>query len=197
VNLSSRIASGRNSGFQVLWEDGERVFCRGNTRGDDTTLVLAVLPAVEHPPLRVLDRLAHEYELRDELDAAWAAKPLEFVREQGRAILLLQDPGGEPLDRLIGPPMGLEVFLRLAVTLSVALSRLHGRGLVHKDIKPTNVLVNVSAGQAWLTGFGIASRLPRERQSPAPPELLEGTLAYMAPEQTGRINSSIDSRSDL
>ncbi len=197
MNLSSRIASGRNSGFQVLWEDGERVFCRGNTRGDDTTLVLAVLPAVEHPPLRVLDRLAHEYELRDELDAAWAAKPLEFVREQGRAILLLQDPGGEPLDRLIGPPMGLEVFLRLAVTLSVALSRLHGRGLVHKDIKPTNVLVNVSAGQAWLTGFGIASRLPRERQSPAPPELLEGTLAYMAPEQTGRMNSSIDSRSDL
>jgi PAS domain S-box-containing protein len=197
LNRSSRFASGGNSGFQVLWEDGERVFCRANSPGDDTTPVLAVLPAIEHPAPAVLDRLAHEYELRDELDAAWAARPLEFVREQGRAILLLQDPGGEPLDRLIGRPMELEVFLRLAVALSVALGRLHGRGLVHKDIKPTNVLVNVSADQVWLTGFGITSRLPRERQSPAPPEFLEGTLAYMAPEQTGRMNSSIDSRSDL
>jgi PAS domain S-box-containing protein len=197
LNPSSRFAFGGNSGFQVLWEDGERVFCRGNSHGDDAALVLAVLPAIEHPAPAVLDRLAHEYELRDELDAAWAAKPLEFVREQRQAILLLQDPGGEPLDRLIGPPMGLEVFLRLAVALSVALGRLHGRGLVHKDIKPTNVLVNVSADRVWLTGFGIASRLARERQSAAPPEFLEGTFAYMAPEQTGRTNSSIDSRSDL
>ena len=112
-------------------------------------------------------------------------------------MLLLQDPGGEPLDRLIGPPMGLELFLRLAVALSVAMGRLHGRGLVHKDIKPTNVLVDVSAEKAWLTGFGIASCLPRERQAPGPPETIAGTLAYMAPEQTGRMNRSIDSRSDL
>jgi predicted ATPase len=119
------------------------------------------------------------------------------VRERGQTTLLLQDPGGEPLYRLIGPPMGLELFLRLAVALSTAVGRLHGRGLVHRDIKPTNVLVNVSTGRVWLTGFGIASRLPRERRSPAAPEFLEGTLAYMAPEQTGRMNSSIDSRSDL
>ena len=197
LNPSSRFASGGNSGLQVLWEDGERVFCRGNSRGDGTTPVLAVLPAAEHPAPAVLDRLAHEYDLRDELDAAWAARPLEFVREQRQAILLLQDPGGEPLHRLVGPPMGLEVFLRIAVALSVALGRLHARGLVHKDIKPANVLVSVGADQVWLTGFGIASRLPRERQSPAPPELIEGTLAYMSPEQTGRMNSSIDSRSDL
>ena len=169
LNASSRFASDRISSLQVLWEDGERVFCRANSHGDDTTLTLAVLPAVKHPAPAVLDRLAHEYELRDELDAAWAARPLKLVREQGQAMLLLQDPGGEPLDRLIGRPMGLEVFLRLAVALSVALGRLHGRGLVHKDIKPTNILVNASADQVWLTGFGIASRLPRERQSPAPP----------------------------
>ena len=197
LNPSSRFVSGGNSDLVVLWEDGERVFCRGNSRGDGTTPVLAVLPAAKDPTSAVLDRLAHEYELRDELDAAWAARPLEFVREQRQAILLLQDPGGEPLDRLIGPPMGFDVFLRLAVALSVALGRLHARGLVHKDIKPTNVLVSASADQVWLTGFGIASRLPRERQSHALPELIEGTLAYMAPEQTGRMNSSIDSRSDL
>jgi serine/threonine protein kinase len=142
-------------------------------------------------------RLTHEYELKDELDSAWALRPLELVREGGRTMLMLEAPGGEPLDRLIGPPMELERFLRLAVALTAALGRLHERGLIHKDIKPANVLVNSVTGQVWLTGFGIASRLLRERQSPEPPEFIAGTLAYTAPEQTGRMNRSIDSRSDL
>ena len=197
LNSSSRFASDGNSSLQVLWEDAERVFCRGNGYGDDTTPVLAVLPATEHPAPAVLNRLAHEYELRDELDAGWAARPLELVREHGQTILLLKDPGGEPLDRLIGRPMEIGKFLRLAVALSAALGQLHGRGLIHKDIKPAHVLVNVSTSQVWLTGFGITSRLPRERQAPEPPETIAGTLAYMAPEQTGRMNCSIDSRSDL
>jgi predicted ATPase len=93
--------------------------------------------------------------------------------------------------------MELSQFLRLAVGLAAALGKLHQQGLIHKDIKPANVLVNSETGQCWLTGFGIASRLPRERQSPEPPEVIAGTLAYMAPEQTGRMNRSIDSRSDL
>jgi energy-coupling factor transporter ATP-binding protein EcfA2 len=88
-------------------------------------------------------------------------------------------------------------FLRLAIGIATALAQLHQRGLIHKDIKPANVLINSVTGQAWLTGFGIASRLPRERQAPAPLEVIAGTLAYMAPEQTGRMNRSIDSRSDL
>jgi PAS domain S-box-containing protein len=182
--------------LQVLWEDGERVFCRVGSHGNGGG-VLAVRPAAGHPSPATLDRLAHEYGLKDELDDAWAARPLQLVREGGQTILMLKDPGGEPLDSLIGPPMEIGKFLRLAVALSAALGRLHGRGLIHKDIKPAHVLVNVSTSQVWLTGFGITSRLPRERQSPVPPEFLEGTLAYMAPEQTGRMNSSIDSRSDL
>ena len=88
-------------------------------------------------------------------------------------------------------------FLRLATTLAGAVARMHERGLVHKDIKPANILVDVARDRTWLMGFGIASRLLRERQSPEPPELIAGTLAYMAPEQTGRMNRSIDSRSDL
>src|SRR5208337_465024 len=148
-------------GLQVLWEDGERIFCRG-WRADGEGgrgAVLVVLPTAERPLSASLERLAHEYDLRDELDAAWAARPLALARERGRTALLLEDLGGEPLERLIGEPMEAGRFLRL--------------------------------------GIGIASRLPRERQAPSPPEIIAGTLAYMAPEQTGRMNRPIDSRSDL
>jgi hypothetical protein len=78
------------------------------------------------------------------------------------------------------------MLLRLAVSASRAIAHLHQRDIIHKDIKPANVLVNPATGRCWLTGFGIASRVPRERRAPEAPEFLEGTLAYMAPEQTGR-----------
>ncbi|SIO65520.1 PAS domain S-box-containing protein [Bradyrhizobium erythrophlei] len=184
---------------EVLWEDAERLVCRRwrLCANGDKPSVLMVLPVAEPLAFGGLNRLIHEYEVKDDLDDAWAARPLELVREGGQTILLLKDPGGEPLDHFIGPPMEIGRFLRIAVALSAALGRLHERGLVHKDIKPSNVLVNSTSGQVWLTGFGIASRLPRERQPPDPPEIIAGTLAYMAPEQTGRMNRSIDSRSDL
>ncbi len=185
--------------FPVLSQDGEPIFCRGSRLGVDGSrnTVLAMLVTAEHPPPFILDRLAHEYELKDELDGAWAARPLEFVRERGRTMLMLEDPGGEPLARLVGAPMEVGRFLRLAIGIAAALGKAHQRGLVHKDLKPAHILVDCADGQVRLTGFGIASRLPRERQTLDPPETIAGTLAYMAPEQTGRMNRSIDSRSDL
>ena len=179
-------------------DDGERILCRASrTTLDGSVSVLVVVPAAERPSSAALARLTHEYELKDDLDGAWAARPLEIVREGGRAALILEDTGGEPLRLESAAPMDVGRFLNLAVDIAVALGQLHERGLVHKDIKPANVLTNCSDNNVRLTGFGIASRLPRERQEPAPPELVAGTLAYMAPEQTGRISRSIDSRSDL
>ena len=199
MNQPFRFGVDGDSSFQVLWEDGERVFCRAWRQGadGDQDAVLAVSPAGEHPKPATLDRLAHEYELKDELDGPWAARPLELGRHRGRTMLVLEDPGGEPLDRLLGAPLEVGRFLRLAIAIAAALGQMHRRGLVHKDIKPANILVNRTTENVALTGFGIASRLSRERQSPAPPETIAGTLAYMAPEQTGRMNRSIDSRSDL
>src|SRR5215472_6994844 len=167
---------------------------------DNPSSILAVVPATEEPSSQSLGRLEHEYSLADELDPAWAAKPLELTRYEGRTILVLNDPGGEPLDRVLkrdqGQPVNLCRSLRIAIGLAAALRQVHRRGLIHKDIKPENVLVD-DAGNVWLTGFGIASPLPRECQVPVPPEIISGTLAYMAPEQTGRMNRSIDTRCDL
>jgi PAS domain S-box-containing protein len=184
---------------QVLWEDGERIFCRAWRLGDhgNQSAMLVVLPAAEHPSPSNLDRFEHEYGLKDQLDGAWAVRPLELVRDGGRTMLVLEDPGGVPLDPLHGVAMEVGSFLRLAVSIVSALGKVHQRGLVHKDIKPAHILVNRTTGEVKLTGFGIASRLSRERRSPEPPETIAGTLAYMAPEQTGRMNRSIDSRSDL
>src|SRR6516164_2697160 len=167
------------------------------TSKEGNSQILVLSPAAEYPPSETLERLEHEYSLREELDPAWAARPIETARYRDSTVLVLDDPGGVPLDQLLGQPLDLAFSIRLAVGLSSAIDRMHGRGIVHKDIKPANVLADSATGRCWLKGFGIASRLPRERQSAEAPELISGTLAYMAPEQTGRMNRSIDSRSDL
>jgi PAS domain S-box-containing protein len=185
-------------GLQTLWEAGERVFSRARWPaggGGETRLIAR--PAVERPSLSSLHRLAHEFALKDELDGAWAVRPLELVQENGRTLLVLEDPGGEPLERLLGAPIAVDRAVRLAVGIAAAVGKLHQCGLVHKDLKPGHILVNCVDGQPRLTGFGVASQLRRERQAPEPPETLAGTLAYMAPEQTGHMNRSIDARSDL
>jgi PAS domain S-box-containing protein len=185
-------------GLEILSEDGGLVRRRGwrDGAGGERENVLIVLPTSEQPARATVDRLAHEYSFKDELDSTWAVRPLELVRDRSQTILVLEDPGGELLGGLLGKPMEVGRFLRLAASIAVALGKVHQHGLIHKDIKPANILVN-NASEIRLTGFGIASRLARERQSVEPPEFIGGTLAYMAPEQTGRMNRSIDSRSDL
>jgi PAS domain S-box-containing protein len=191
--------NGAHESLEVLWANAERVFCRLRSRSGagDRYAFMPVPGSTGHPTVETLNRLAHEYQLGDHLAPEWSLRPVELIRERGDTLLIVEYAGGEPLERLIRGPMEIGRFLRVAVALSVALGQLHGRGLIHKDIKPANVIVDSVSGQVRLTGFGIATRLPRERQAPGPPEFIAGTLAYMAPEQTGRVNRSIDSRSDL
>jgi PAS domain S-box-containing protein len=184
------------SDLETLKGDGEFVLYRDPIEREGSRFLL-LEPASDAPNLRTLGRLEHEYALRGELDASWSLRPVALVRKQGRTILLLEDPGGVFLDCLLGQPLELIQVLRLATGIAAALRCLHGRGLVHKDLKPANILVEPATGKAWLAGFGIASHLPPEGSSADIAEVCEGTFAYMAPEQTGRMNRSIDSRSDL
>src|SRR6202011_2641049 len=182
------------SGYALsLLRSGDLTLYRGTGKGVASVLLVTA----ENGSLVYLNRLEREYALRDELDAAWAARPIALSRYNGRPTLVLEDPGGEPLDRLLSGPLETTLFLRIGIRLTEAIRRVHERGLIHKDVKPANILVDLASGRAWLTGFGFASRLPREHQTPDAPEVIAGTLAYMAPEQTGWMNRSIDARSDL
>src|ERR1700730_10770561 len=180
--------------FSVL-QEGEFTLYRGC--GDGLDPILLVVPLGEHPALESVKRLEREYALRAELDPCWAAPPLALSRYHNPLALVVKDPGGLPLNRLLGRALDLSQFLGIAISLAAACHQMHERALIHKDIKPANVLVDIARGNVWVTGFGIASRLPRERQQPGPPEVIAGTFAYMAPEQTGRMNRSIDARTHL
>src|SRR5258705_5164195 len=186
--------------LETFRTDGGVVLSRGHHRSpaaSSTRSILLLATVSEHPPAATLKRLEHEYALARELRSAWAARPVALTEHQGRTTLVLEDPGGEPLDALLGAPMELGLFLRVAVGLASALRELHAQGIIHKDVKPDNAMVDTATGRTWLMGFGIASRLRRERQAPESPEVIAGSLPYMSPEQTGRMNRSIDSRSDL
>jgi predicted ATPase/GAF domain-containing protein/two-component sensor histidine kinase len=180
-----------------LRDDGEFILYRGRAAEPQRPSVLLLAPASTRPSLETLKKLDHEYSLSSDLDTAWAVRPVSVSERGAQITLVLEDPGGETLDGLISEPMAMPQFLGLAIGLARALGGVHKSNLIHKDVKPSNVLVNSATGEVRLIVFGIASRLRREHQPPEPPELIAGTLPYMAPEQTGRMNRSIDSRSDL
>ena len=128
------------SGFvlEVLREGADFTLYRGWQHGNAAP-VLAVTLAAEQPSPQTLRRLEHEYSLAAELDPGWAAKPLALTRHEGRTILVLNDPGGEPLDRILerdqGQPLDLTRFLRIAAGLAKALGQVHRHGLIHKDMQ--------------------------------------------------------------
>jgi predicted ATPase/signal transduction histidine kinase/CheY-like chemotaxis protein len=182
--------------MQSIRKDGELMLYRGR-RDADGCPVLIVTSTQEHPTGATLARLKHEYALHAELDLSFAAPALALINTHGKNALVLADPGGDTLDLQLGAPLPIPLFLKLAMAVCDALDQLHAKNIVHKDIKPANIIINDVTQRAYLTGFGIASRIPREHLAAVVLEVIAGTFAFMAPEQTGRMNRSVDSRSDL
>ena len=132
--------------FEALRTDEEFILYRGRSKRDESQL-LVLSPAAAYPGPETLKRLEHEYSLREKLDATWAVWPIAIARHWDRTVLLLTDPGGVPLDQLLGQPLDLAFSLRLAISVSTALGQLHQRRFPHKDIKPANILVNPATGR--------------------------------------------------
>src|SRR4030095_16162606 len=147
----------------VLWDDGERLYRRmWRDKGDGNRReFLVAQPCAEHPTPATISRLTHEFGLKGYLDHPWALRPLELVREVGQTMLVLEPTRARPFGEMIGPGLPVGTFLRVAIAVTNAVARMHQCGFIHKDIKASNILIDPESGDARLTGFGIASRLPR------------------------------------
>ncbi|WP_437567112.1 AAA family ATPase [Sorangium sp. So ce542] len=182
--------------LEVLHTGADTILYRARRAEDRRPVVLKVLRR-DHASPRALARLRHEHEVARAIDAPVIVKTHAIEAFGDQVALVLEDFGGRSLDRLLDGPMPLDRFLPLARRLAAALAELHRHHVIHKDIKPQNLLCNPETGEVKITDLGIASTSPRELQRPSHGGLIEGTLAYMAPEQTGRMNRSIDERTDL
>ena len=180
--------------LETLWDDGNFVLSRCILSGERAP-VLALAPSSKRPARWIIEKLERTYALRETLDPTAVPRLLGLDQESDLQALLFEDPGGNLLAGLLGQPWELTQFLRVSAGTAAALGGLHRQGLIHGNVNPANILVNLSSGQAWLVGACFESRLDRAQE--LRPLESAGTFAYMAPEQTGRINRPVDARSDL
>ena len=170
---------------------------RGTRKRDGKPAIVKVLKS-EYPTLSEIACLRQEYTIPQSLDCEGIIKTYSLETYGNGYALILEDIGGQALSQVIASEkIPLAEFLTIGLSLVSTLGELHEVPVIHKDIKPSNIIVNTKTGEVRLTDFGLASRLDRENPTIQNPDLLEGTLAYMSPEQTGRMNRSLDYRSDF
>ena len=182
---------------EKLYESFDSIILRATRDIDDENVILKVLKQ-DFPTSTELNRYQYEYNILNELNENGIIKSYGIEKYKNTFIIVLEDFAGISLKEfLLKKPLPLEHFLTLAIQLSDSLSYIHSCNIIHKDINPANIVINPETNQLKIIDFGIASRLKKEKTSLQNPEHLEGTLAYISPEQTGRINRNIDYRADL
>ncbi|HEY9707384.1 MAG TPA: serine/threonine-protein kinase, partial [Oculatellaceae cyanobacterium] len=188
------------AGYQltdVIHKGIHTILYRGHRQADQQPIVLKVLKA-DAPSLEAITHIKQEFQIRQGLDIAGIVRCYSLETHFNRLLLVLEDFGGTSLKQLLASQsLNLRSFLNIAIQLTDALGALHKHHIIHRDIKPAHLIVNPVTGLVKITDFSIASRLSHETQPISSPESLEGTLAYMSPEQTGRMNRSLDYRSDF
>ncbi len=163
----------------------------------DNRPVIIKTPANPSPGPREWERYRWEHGILQRLrDVRGVSRVHSCELIQDRPVLILEEVEGESLLEAVGQRFAISSFLELAISMASALGEIHRRGIIHKDLKPSNIIIT-PAGEARIIDFGSATVQQVEHVDSAAPSLIEGTLAYMSPEQTGRMNRAVDYRTDL
>ncbi|MEG4108156.1 AAA family ATPase [Microcoleus sp. S13_C5] len=188
------------SGYEIIENiyEGVRTVVYRGIRNRDRQLVIVKIIKNEYPTLEQITNLRQEFIITQNLECEGIVKTYNLENYQNSLALILEDLGGLSLYHFMAANnLSITEWLRVAIALSETLIYLHQVPIIHKDIKPSNIIINPATGKVKLTDFSISSRLELKNQSISNPNLLEGTLAYMSPEQTGRMNRAIDYRTDF
>ncbi|PLZ96866.1 serine/threonine protein kinase, partial [Fischerella thermalis CCMEE 5268] len=187
-------------GYRVLEKiyTGTRTLVYRGLRKQDQQPVVIKLMRNEYPSFNELVQFRNQYTIAKNLDIPGIVQPLSLETYGNGYALVMEDFGGISLQEWMKQNIpSVEEFLDIAIQITLILEKLHRDRIIHKDIKPANILINPTTKQIKIIDFSIASLLPRETQEIQNLKVLEGTLAYLSPEQTGRMNRGIDYRSDF
>ena len=144
-----------------------------------------------------IQQLKHEYAIAQQLNSPGTVEALSVELDRGMPYLILEDFGGRSLDRVLNQFQEIGQFLKFAIQIVAALTQIHQKQIIHKDLKPQNIIVNLDTKQVKIADFGLAAFIPYNSQLVSSSNRIEGSLPYLPPEQTGRMNRGIDQRSDL
>lgn len=182
---------------ELLYESHKSMIYRGVRLSDKKPFVYK-FPFTDYPTRGERQRYWQEFEITHEFNGDGVVKAVEVLKCNNRLVMIFENFVGMSLSTYLGRHrLSLDESLKIAISLAQILETIHEQGLVHKDLNPNNVLIDEQGLDVRIIDFGIASRLPKERPVMVEPSALEGTPAYISPEQTGRINRYVDARSDL
>ncbi|MEG4865208.1 MULTISPECIES: trifunctional serine/threonine-protein kinase/ATP-binding protein/sensor histidine kinase [unclassified Microcoleus] len=180
-----------------IYTNDRTVIYRGMQVEQQKPVILKTL-AQPYPTPAQIAQLLHEAEILKNLNLPGTVKLYQLEKYNHVPVLILEDFGGISLKKfLTNNQLELQQFLQIGIKLAETLGQLHEHHIIHKDLKPSNIIVKIETGDVKIADFAIASLLPGENPALHHPNLLEGTLAYMSPEQTGRMNRAIDYRTDF